>query len=97
MSILYRTPNIIIDRHEWCALVYKQKGRITLAYRFRPLTLRPQMWLPVTSWQGRKPKGLNEFFVPYRRHMALALESEKRREEAALAMEKRGKVALLAA
>lgn len=80
MTTLYRTPNIIVDRHEWHAIVRDDThGRITLQYFFRPLSLKQFRWLPITSWQGRKPKRFANNFQTYRPHIRIALGSEMRR------------------
>jgi hypothetical protein len=83
MTTLYRTPNIIIDAHEWHATVRYKAGRTLLQYRWRPLSGQQYQWLPITSWVGPKPKGLSKRFAKYRRHIDLAMSSESRRREAA--------------
>lgn len=71
MATLYRTPNIKIDKHEWHAAVENRNSpRSRIYYRFRA---PGGMWRPIGDWQGRKPKGLNEFFRKFRAHMSLAL------------------------
>jgi hypothetical protein len=56
MSLLYRTPNVVIDRFEWqCSVELREKGRIRRYYRFRPLSVKPMSWQPISQWKGRLP------------------------------------------
>lgn len=56
MSLLYRTPNVIIDRFEWhCSVELREKGRVRRYYRFRPLSLTPMPWQPISQWKDRLP------------------------------------------
>lgn len=82
MTTLYRTPNVIIDSHEWHAVVRKRYGRSSAAYFWRPLSARPLRWEPISAWKGRKPKGLGTFFAKYRLHMQAALQSETQKAAA---------------
>jgi hypothetical protein len=86
MTALYRTPNIIIDAHEWHVIVRKVSGRTLVSYRWRPLSTRTYKWLSVASWKGPRPHDMWKFFKPYKRHIALATGCETRRREAILAM-----------
>lgn len=82
MTTLYRTPNIIIDAHEWHAIVRLKDRRASVTFLYRPLRGN-SLWHRATSWQGRKPKGLGERFKMFRRHIELAMGSEARRRTAA--------------
>jgi hypothetical protein len=79
MTTLYRTPNIVIDEFEWHASVETKDGRVYRRFKFRPLShyLRKEMWLPITSWRGHRPK-LRQFskaFAPFKAHMVRAEQS----------------------
>lgn len=82
MTILYRTPNVIVDRHEWHAVVFLRAGRTLLTYKWRPLSLRAERWRDVTDWSGPKPKGLGERFWRFRTHIREAMDSERVRRDA---------------
>lgn len=73
---------MIIDRHEWHAVVLLRRGRTLLTYRWRPLTARPEAWRDVTHWQGPKPKGISATFWRYRDHIREAMGSEQARRDA---------------
>lgn len=73
MTLLYRSPNIAIDSSQWYVAVEQHRGsRPVIRYRFRlGATGR---WHSVHAWpHGRLPKGLHEFFKPYRRSVNVAL------------------------
>ena len=53
MTTLYRTPNVIVDRHEWHSVVYLRRGRPVLTYKWRPLSDRPHAWQDVTDWRAK--------------------------------------------
>lgn len=82
MTTLYRTPNLIIDAHEWHATVRIKAGRVLLQYRWRPLSARLFRWSCMTTWKGPKPKGLAERFQVFRCHIRRAMASESARQEA---------------
>lgn len=82
MTTLYRSPNIIIDAHEWHVLVTLHHKRVLLQYRWRPLSAKQFRWLPITSWQGPKPKNMCNRFQKFKPHVLLAMESERLRQEA---------------
>lgn len=84
--LLYRSPNVIINRHEWHAAVLLRKGRVSLVYRWRPLSLRNYAWSPMVAWQGPKPKGMCDKFWPFRGHIRQAMQSEQARREAVTAL-----------
>ncbi len=81
-TTLYRSPNVIIDAHEWHVLVCRTKRRVILQYRWRPLCSKPGMWRPITQWTGAKPKRLSHYFDKYRLHIRDARESESVRAAA---------------
>ena len=89
MSTLYRSPAIIIDRHEWHAVVLLDHGRISQHYRWRPVSLKPQAWHPITDWVGPRPKKMYDRFHKFRQHIKFAMESELRRREVAKMLEAR--------
>ena len=81
MGILYRSPNVLIDSHEWHITVrLEDNGHVTTGYRFRPAGVagRNVMWQAVTAWPDRLPKGLNAFFAPYKRSVQVAIASAER-------------------
>ncbi|XUM19791.1 hypothetical protein ACRAVF_19180 [Bradyrhizobium oligotrophicum S58] len=80
MSILYRSPNLIVDAHEWHVVVRKKDGHIFRRYMFRPLT--STAWKPITNWQGPRPKQLNNRLARFLRHAEFAMGSEKARAQA---------------
>ena len=82
MTTLYRSPNVIIDRHEWHAVVYLRRERAILTYHWRPLTGKREGWRDVTTWQGPKPKGMPAAFWRFRAHIREAMGSEIARREA---------------
>lgn len=82
MTTLYRTPNLIIDRHEWHAAVVKHYGKTTLRYFWRPLSARAERWQPVTAWEGPKPKRIGRTFWRFRLHIREAMDSDRVRSEA---------------
>lgn len=86
MTTLYRTPNLIIDAHEWHAVVRHKHGRTLLQYRWRPLSARPYAWSCMTTWQGPKPKHLARQFQVFRCHIRRAMVSESERREAVQAL-----------
>lgn len=83
MTTLYRSPNIIVDKHEWHVRVDMFNGRSARQYFFRPLSTVRYKWLPVTSWEGPKPR-LWRIFQSHHRHIKIALESDLRRRTAAV-------------
>lgn len=91
MTTIYRTPNLIIDAHEWHAAVMLNGGRISLAYRWRPLSLRLYHWSNMAKWNGPRPKNFCNRFWPYRLHIRAAMRSEVERRRAIEALaERRG-------
>lgn len=82
MTTLYRSPDVLIDAFEWHLLVYKRKGRINTAHRWRPLSNKPVKWRPMSAWQGTRPKGLGNRFWRYRCHVREALAVVEMRQEA---------------
>lgn len=75
MTLLYRSPNLTIDCHEWHVTVNREtNGHVTTVYRFRPITDRRRvMWKPLAKWPGRPPKELWRFFAPYRKSVRVAM------------------------
>jgi hypothetical protein len=88
VTTLYRTPNVIIDAHEWHASVETKNGRVYRRFKFRPLShyIRREMWLPITSWTGRKPKGIGKRFAAFKAHMVQAERSVAENSRAARAL-----------
>lgn len=73
MTLLYRSPNLIIDSHEWHITVDLRKGKRTTNYRFRPVGANV-MWQHISKWpQPRPPKELWRFFAPYRPSVQVAM------------------------
>lgn len=83
MTLLYRSPNLRIDDHEWHVTVEQHRKRApTVHYRFRPVTDRSVRWEPIVKWQGRKPKGLSEFFEPYQKSIRVAMGTSQHARQA---------------
>ena len=81
MTLLYRSPHVIIDAHEWHAIVMRRpSGKSTLVHRWRPLAGGP--WQPAALWVGEMPKGFNAHLWPYRNSIRAATQSEALRAEA---------------
>lgn len=83
MTILYRSPTLIVDAHEWHVVVRNLAGRTYTTYFWRPVSTRRIAWSNAVNWKGPKPKGLWKFFAPYRNHIRTAMNSERARHEAA--------------
>ncbi len=83
MTLIYRSPNIIVEKFEWYAAVRRHNGHVGRYYYFRPLAVRPDNWQSIDRWKGYKPTGreFNEMFRPFRRHIEQAMLSEKVRLE----------------
>lgn len=81
-ALLYRSPNVLIDDHEWHIIVrLATNGHVVTSYRFRPAGVagRNVMWKPVSLWPYKRlPKGLNAFFTPYKRSVQTAVASAAR-------------------
>jgi hypothetical protein len=77
MTLLYRTPNLVIDEFEFHASVELRDGRIGKHFRWRPLSTKPQMWRLLAEFKGHPPKPhvLRARFNPFRRHMTQAEQS----------------------
>jgi len=86
MTTLYRTPNLVIDRHEWHAAVLLNCGRVSLVYRWRPLCLKRVAWSTMRQWRGPKPKALCNRFWMFKSHIRKAAQSEQVRREAIAAL-----------
>lgn len=72
--MLYRSPNVVIDRHEWHVTVETRAGKIRRYWRFRPLSTKPVAWQPIGEWRGHLPKGrvFCKAFQPFKGHMLRA-------------------------
>lgn len=77
MTILYRTPNIVVDDFEFYALVEVRKGRPRRHFYLRPLSEKPVMWEPLSKFKGNRPKykQLAKRFQPFKKHMVQAEQS----------------------
>jgi hypothetical protein len=82
VTTLYRTPNIIIDRHEWYVAVVKHYGRASVRYCWRPLSQRAERWQPISAWEGPKPKRIGTTFWRFRGHVREAMQYEQARAKA---------------
>jgi hypothetical protein len=88
LTVLYRSPTIIIDSHEWHVSV-ELRGRGAkpaphVHYKFRPVSLRAYRWQPIAEWVGPKPKGMCNRLWKFRGHVALAMQSDVSRRRAAI-------------
>ena len=73
MTLLYRSPNIVIDDHEWHITVRQAtRTKRVVTYRFRKIGAKVN-WQPITKWSGRPPKGMSLLFGPYRKSVQVAL------------------------
>jgi hypothetical protein len=82
MTTLYRSPTLIIDRHEWHVAVVKHYGRAAVRYCWRPLSARAERWQPISAWEGPKPKRIGDAFWRFRGHVREAMNSEQARRDA---------------
>ena len=84
MTMIYRSPNVIVDDFEWYVAVRTYKGHPARYFYFRPLAIRPDNWRRLDEWEGHKPTGreLNKIFHTFRHHIKRAMESDKVRKEA---------------
>lgn len=64
-TLAYRSPDVLVDGRRWHLAVYGRR----LVYRFYD----GRAYRPIHQWTGRKPKGLAEFFRPFRRHAEMVL------------------------
>jgi hypothetical protein len=84
MTTYYRTPDVVVDAHEWHVVVWRKTNKkVTVSYRWRPL-IGARKWLPISTWQGAKPKALWRYFAKYRAHIEIARECETNRRQAIL-------------
>lgn len=86
MTVLYRSPTIIIDAHEWHVTV-ESRGRSPrphVHYKFRPVSLRAFRWQPIAEWVGPKPKGMCNRLWRFKSHVQLALAADVNRRRAAI-------------
>ena len=74
MTILYRSPNVVIAAHEWHASVEMYHGRVARYCRFRPNSVPKRKWQDVSKWVGPKPtwREFEKAFGPFKRHMLQA-------------------------
>lgn len=82
MTTLYRTTNLIIDAHEWHAAVLLNHGRVSLVYKWRPLSSKAYRWSTMGQWEGPKPKDFSNRFAMFRNHIRKAWGTEAERREA---------------
>lgn len=90
MSTLYRSPNVIIDAHEW-HLAVEDDSRLSgnrfrrpvIRYKWRIVSAKSVPWKTITEWIGPMPKRFaQKYMKPYRRHAELALRDQAARAEA---------------
>lgn len=82
MTILYRSPDVIIDRFEWHVIVRSDHNHIYTTYRFRLIAAKRGCWRAMVEWVGPKPKGIGNRFWRYRSHVREAMEAPALREMA---------------
>lgn len=77
MTLLYRTPNVVIDRHEWHCSVELRGGKVRKYWRFRPLSTKPVAWAAIDEWKGHKPKfaAFHNAFQTFKPHILRAEQS----------------------
>lgn len=81
MTLLYRSPNVLIDKHEWHVVVRlsDRRGVVVTEYKWRSLDAPFGYWHSRTDWPlPRLPKRMSNFFQPYRKSMRAAVESASR-------------------
>jgi hypothetical protein len=74
MTLLYRTPNIVIDEFEFHATVETCRGaQPRRHFRWR-MAGRREMWRRLSDFKGHPPKArvLGAKFAPFKRHMLQA-------------------------
>lgn len=81
VTLLYRSPNVVIDKHEWHVTVNLNGTKRTTNYRFRPAGLNA-MWQHISKWSGRPPKEMWRFFAPYRPSVQVAMGEKKHARQA---------------
>lgn len=87
MTTFYRTPNIIVDAHEWHVIVWSiNRSKPTIVYRWRPVSEKTRQWYTVDKWVGPRPFELWRYFAKYRSHIKEALLCEDRRRQTAAAI-----------
>lgn len=96
MTTLYRSPSILLDAHEWHVIVRAKAGRVTKTFRWRPVAVAGDHWLPKSSWVGPMPKGFGQKMQRFKLHIDFAMRSEARRREAAGRLGKVPTAAMLA-
>lgn len=80
MSTIYRSPNVVIDVHEWhLAVTNRGRGRIAKQFYFRPLSAQRLAWRPIHEWRDALPERFGSRFQTYRTHALLAIEGETKR------------------
>jgi hypothetical protein len=75
VTALYRSPNVIIDAHEWHVLVKHTGKRVCTYYRWRPVSEKPLMWQPMVAWEGPKPKNFQRYLKKFHPHIRAAREN----------------------
>jgi hypothetical protein len=79
MTTIYRSPPVIIDRHEWYVAVERrstQYGRRSFRrFRFRALGSN-DAFRSIDAWVGPKPKAMWRSFRPFLKHVEAALAAE---------------------
>jgi hypothetical protein len=73
VTLLYRTPNIVMAGADWHATIEWRNGKARKHFRFR---LSGQMWQPLAEWPGHKPKGA-EFCRAFRQFKCHMLHAER--------------------
>lgn len=74
MTLLYRSPNVVVAGAEWHASVELRAGIVRRYFRFR----KPgKMWQPLDEWEGHRPKSreMHNAFGTFKRHMLRAEQS----------------------
>lgn len=74
MSLLYRSPNVVVAGAEWHCSVEQRAGRVRRYFRFRHLG---KMWQPLDEWEGHRPTSaeMHNAFGTFKRHMVRAEQS----------------------
>lgn len=80
MTLLYRSPNVLIDKHEWHVVVrMTDHGVVVTEYKWRDAAALNGYWHSRTDWPlPAMPKGMSNVFQAYRKSIRAAIESAQR-------------------
>lgn len=88
MSLIYRSPTVLLGDFEWHLSVSNRCGRITRQFYFRPLSAIRFQWQPMPKWRTTLHASFGDRFQTYKLHAAKAIEAETKRDEMVLRRER---------